>query len=72
LIASHDRWQSAQPDLCAQGIHDTQHVFQSHGWLAGFKIDNETHANPCAKSQLGLRQPELLASGTQCLAELLR
>ncbi len=34
-------------ELSAQGIDDTQHVFQPQGGLACFKIDDEAHANPC-------------------------
>jgi len=53
-------------DFTAQGINDPQHVFQPQGGLAGFKLDNEAHTHPSRKRQLGLGQPELLASGTQC------
>jgi hypothetical protein len=65
-------WQSAQLDLSTQGINDPQHVFQSQGGLACLKIDNEAHTNPCRESQLGLCQADLLARGTQSIAELLR
>jgi len=65
-------WQSGQLDLSTQGINDSQHVFQSQGELACLKLDDEAHTNPCREGQLGLCQPELLASGTQCIAELLR
>ena len=53
-------------DFTAQGINDPQHVFQSQGGLACFKVDNEAHTHPSRQRQLGLGQPELLASGTQC------
>ncbi len=59
-------------DFTAQGINDPQHVFQSQGGLACFKVDNEAHTHPSRQCQLGLGQPELLASGAQCIAELLR
>ncbi len=59
-------------DFTAQGIDDSQHVFQPQGGLACFKVDNEAHTHPSRQRQLGLGQPELLASGTQCIAELLR
>jgi len=70
LIVGNDRWQSGQVDLATQGIDDPQHVFQSQGGLACFKVDNEAHTHPGRQRQLGLCQPELLASGTQCMAEL--
>jgi hypothetical protein len=66
LIVGHDRWQAAQLDLTTQSINDPQHVFQSQGGLACFKVDNEAHTHPSRQRQLGLGQPELLASGTQC------
>ena len=72
LIVGHDRWQVAQLDLTTQRINDPQHVLQSQGGFACLEVDDETHANPCRQSQLGLCQPELLASGTQCIAELSR
>jgi|GEM_PF-1975857 len=56
--------QSAQLDLTTQGINDPQYVFQSYGGFACFKVDNEAHTHPCGQRQLGLGQPELLASGT--------
>jgi hypothetical protein len=71
LIVGHGRWQAAQLNLSAQGINDPQHIFQSQGGLACFKVDNEAHTNPCRQRQLRLCQPELLASGTQYIAELL-
>ncbi len=51
-------------DFTAQGINDPQHVFQSQGGLACFKVDNEAHTHPSRQRQLGLGQPQLLASGT--------
>ena len=63
-----NRWQSAQLDFSTQGINDPQHVFQSQGGFAGFKVDNEAHTNPCREGQLGLGQPELFASGTSQMA----
>lgn len=54
--------QADQPDLATQDIDDAQQIFQSHGGLAGFKIDDEAHANSCGQGQLRLRQAELLAS----------
>ncbi len=64
LIVGSSRWQSTQLNLTAQGINDPQHVFQPQGGLACFKVDNEAHAHPSRQRQLGLRQPELLASST--------
>ena len=64
--------QSVQLNLSTQGINDPQHVLKSHGRLACLKVNDEAHTNPCRKRQLGLRQFELFASGTQCTAELLR
>jgi len=72
LMVSINRRQSDQLDFPPQGINDPQHVFQSQGGLACFKVDNEAHTHPSGESQLGLCQPELLASGTQCIADLLR
>jgi len=72
LIVCRNGWQSAQLDLSTQGINDPQHVFQSQGGLARFKVDDEAHTNPRREGQLGLCQPEMLASGTKCIAELLR
>lgn len=72
LIIGSTRWQATQLDLTTQCINDPQHVFQSQGGLACFKVDNEAHTHPSRQRQLGLCQPELLASGTQCIAELLR
>jgi hypothetical protein len=40
--------------------------------LPASKSNNEAHTNPRREGQLGLCQPELLASGAQCIAELLR
>lgn len=72
LIAGYDRWQAAQLDLPTQCIDDPQHVFQSQGRFASLKVDDEAHSNSCRERQLGLCQRELLASGTQCIAKLLR
>jgi hypothetical protein len=72
LIVGSNRWQAAQLELSAQGINDPQHVFKSQSGLASLKVDDEAHANPGREGQLGLCQPELLASGTECIAELLR
>ena len=55
-----------------QGINDPQYVFQSQSGLACFKIDDEAHTNTSCQRQLGLGQAELFASGTQCIAEMLR
>lgn len=71
-IVGCNAWQSAQLDLSTQGIHDPQHVFEPQGRLVCFKVDDETHTNPCRQDQLGLCQPELLASSTKCVAEVLR
>ncbi|MFA7292032.1 MAG: hypothetical protein WC023_07260 [Rhodocyclaceae bacterium] len=71
-IVGYTGWQSAQLDLSTQGINDPQHVFKSQGGLACLKVDDEAHTNPRRKSQLGLRQPNLLASRMQRSAELLR
>jgi len=65
LIIGSSRWQAAQLDFSTQGINDPQHVFQSQGGLACFEVDNEAHAYPSRQRQLGLGQPELLASGTE-------
>jgi len=65
-IVGRNAGQSAQLDISTQGIDDPQHVFQSQGGLASFKVDDEAHANPCRQGQLGLCQPELLASDTKC------
>jgi len=46
-IVGCNGWQSAQLDFSTQGINDPQHVFQSQGGLACFKIDDEAHTNPC-------------------------
>jgi len=67
LIVGHGGWQPAQLDLSTQGINDPQYVFQSQGGLACFKVDNEAHTHPSRQRQLGLSQPQLLASGTQCM-----
>jgi hypothetical protein len=72
LIVGGSGWQSAQLDLSTQRINDSQDIFKSQGGLARFKINDEAHANPCRQSKLGLSQTELLASGTKCVAELLR
>jgi hypothetical protein len=72
LIVGSNRWQAAQLELSAQGINDPQHVFKSQSGLASLKVDDEAHANPGCEGQLGLCQPELLASSTECIAELLR
>jgi hypothetical protein len=72
MIAGCSRWQSAELDLATQGINDPQYVFKSQGGLACFKIDDEADTHPCCQSQLWLRQPELLAGCTKCIAELLR
>jgi hypothetical protein len=72
LIVGHDRWQAAQLDLTPQSVNDPKHVFQSQGGFACLKVDDEAHTNPRREGQLGLCQPELLASGAQCFAELLR
>ena len=66
LSLRHDRWQSAQLELSTQGINDPQNILESHGRLAGFKIDDEAHTNPSRQGQLGLCQPELLAPSTKC------
>jgi hypothetical protein len=71
LIIGGNGGQSAQLDHSTQGIDDAQNKFQSQGGLARLKIDDEAHAHPCRKRQLRLRQPELLAGGTKCSAELL-
>jgi hypothetical protein len=57
--------QTAQVDLTPQGINDPQHTFQSQGGLARFQVDNEAHTYPRCQRQLGLCQPELLASSPQ-------
>jgi hypothetical protein len=72
LIVGRNRWQPAQLNLATEGINDPKHVFKSQGGLACFKVDDEAHTNPCREGQLGLRQPKLLASGTKCMAELVR
>ena len=72
LANGSNGWQSAQLDLSTQGINNPQHVFKSQGALACFKIDDEAHTHPCCQRQPRLRQPELLAGGTKCIAELLR
>lgn len=59
-------------DLTTQGINDPQYVFQPHRGLASLKFNNEAHTNPRRQRQLRLGQPEMLASGTQCIAELPR
>jgi hypothetical protein len=41
------RWQAAQLDLSTQGINDPQDVLKAQGWLAGLKVNDESHANPC-------------------------
>ncbi len=64
-------WQTAQPDLAAQGIDDPQDIFEPHGGLARFKVDDEAHANPRCQGQLWLRQSELFAGRAKCVAELL-
>ena len=71
LLPNLRTWQSAQLDLAAQGIDDSQHVFKSQGGLACLKIDDEAHTDSCREGQLRLCQPELLASGAQCIPELL-
>jgi len=63
-IVGRNGRQSAQLDFSAQGIDHPQHVFQSQGGFAGFKVDDETHTHAGRESQLGLCQPELLAGGT--------
>lgn len=72
LAVGDNGWQSAQLDFPTQGIDDPQNIFKSQGGLPGFKVNNEAHANPCCQSQLGLRQPELLAGSSKDIAELLR
>ena len=72
LLVGHGGRQPAQLDLSTQGINDPQYVFQSQGGFPSFKVDNEAHTNPCRQRQLGLGQPERLASGAQCRAELSR
>jgi hypothetical protein len=72
LIVGRNRWQPAQLDLSTQGINDPKHGFKLQGGLACFKVDDESHTNPCREGQLGLRKPELLPSGTKCIAELSR
>jgi hypothetical protein len=64
--------QSAQLDLATQRINDPQYVFQSQCGLACLKVYDEAHTYPCREGQLGLGQPELFASATQRIAELLR
>jgi hypothetical protein len=64
-ITRRNVWQSSQLDLSTQSINDPQQLFQPQGGLACLKVDDEAHSRPTAESQLGLRQPELLASGTQ-------
>ncbi len=59
-------------DLATQGINDPHHVFQPHGRFACLEFHNEAHADPSREGQIGLRQAELLASRTQCIAEFLR
>jgi len=68
-IVGRNGRQSAQLNLSTQGINDPQYVFQSQSGLACFKIDDEAHTNPSCQRQLGLRETELFASGTQCIAE---
>ena len=65
-------WQTDQLDLAAQRIDNSQHVFQAQGGLACFEVDDEAHADACGQRQLGLCKPEVLASGTQGIAELSR
>lgn len=64
-------WQTAQLNFATQGINDSQYLFQAHGRLAGLKVDDEAHTHPRRQGQLGLRQPERLASGPQRIAKLL-
>jgi hypothetical protein len=71
-LIGRNRWQSGQLDLSTQGINDPQHVFESQGGLAGFKVDDEANTNPCREGQLGLRQPELLACSAKGIADLSR
>jgi len=63
LIVGHGWWQPPQLDLSTQGVDDPQHVLQSQGGFACFKLDNEANAHPCRQCQLRLCQPELFASG---------
>ena len=72
LISGSSGGQSAQVDLTTQGVNDPQHIFQPHRGLASLEVNNEAHTNPRRQRQLRLGQPEMLASGTQCIAELLR
>jgi len=72
LIVGESRWQSAEPNLSTQGIDDSQDIFKSQGGLARFKINDEANTNPSRQSQLGLRQPDLFAGSTKCIAKLLR
>jgi hypothetical protein len=72
FIVSRNRGQTAQLDLSPQGINDSHYVFQPQGGLASLKVYDEAHPHPRCQRQLGLCQPELLASGTKCCTELLR
>lgn len=71
LVFGSNGWQSAQLELSTQGINDPQNILKSQSGLARLKIDNEAHTNPCRQGQLGLRQSELLAGSSKCIAELL-
>jgi hypothetical protein len=64
--------QSTQVNFAAQSLNDPQYIFQAQGGLARFQINDKAHANSGSQRQPGLRQPELFACGTKCVAELLR
>jgi len=72
LIVGLSGRQSARVDLSTQRIDDLQHIFQPQGRLACLEIDDEAPAHAAREYQPGLGQPELLAGGAQCFAELLR
>ena len=68
------RWstrKSVQPDPATEGIDHAEHLLQAHRGLAGLQIDHEAHAHPGGQGQIGLRQAQLLACGSQGRAECL-